>query len=98
MIVGSARVVTSPRDRFSATSRSSRRMILPDRVLGSSGTTMIWRGLAIGPISLATCLRSSWTNSGPSTASPRRITKATMPWPVVSSVAPTTAASATSRM
>ena len=27
-------------------------MILPERVLGSSGTTMIWRGLAIGPISL----------------------------------------------
>ena len=25
-------------------------MILPERVLGSSGTIMIWRGLAIGPI------------------------------------------------
>ena len=25
-------------------------MILPDRVFGSSSTTMIWRGLAIGPI------------------------------------------------
>ena len=29
-------------------------MILPERVFGSSGTTMIWRGLAIAPISLAT--------------------------------------------
>ena len=46
-------MVTSPSSRFSATSRSSRRMILPERVFGSSGTTMIWRGLAIGPISLA---------------------------------------------
>ena len=49
MTVESCSVVTSPSDRFSATSRSSRRMILPDRVLGSSGTSMIWRGLAIGP-------------------------------------------------
>ena len=44
----SASVVTSPTSRFSATSRSSRRMILPERVLGSSATIMIWRGLAIG--------------------------------------------------
>ena len=84
------RVVTSPRSRFSATSRSSRRMILPDRVLGSSGTIMIWRGRAIGPIWVATCLRSSAISSAPaslppsatrSVASPRRMTKATMPWP-----------------
>ena len=46
----SVSVVTSPISRFSAMSRSSRRMILPERVLGSSCTTMIWRGLAIGPI------------------------------------------------
>ena len=37
----SARVVVSPTARFSATSRSSRRMILPLRVLGSSATTRI---------------------------------------------------------
>jgi hypothetical protein len=37
----SVSVVTSPSERFSATSRSRRRMILPERVLGSSGTTMI---------------------------------------------------------
>ena len=36
----SASVVVSPRSRPSATSRSSRRMILPLRVLGRSGTTM----------------------------------------------------------
>ena len=39
-------------------------MILPERVLGSSGTIMIWRGLAIGPISLATWLRSSFVGEG----------------------------------
>ena len=33
----SCSVVTSPSERFSATSRSSRRMILPERVFGSSG-------------------------------------------------------------
>ena len=50
----SASVVTSPICLFSATSRSNRRMILPERVFGSSGTIMICRGLAIGPISAAT--------------------------------------------
>ncbi len=34
-------------------------MILPDRVLGSSCTSMIWRGLAIGPRVFATWSRSS---------------------------------------
>ena len=63
--VGSASVVTSPRGRFSATSRSSRRMILPERVLGSSATIRICRGLAIGPISWATCARSSAPMSSP---------------------------------
>ena len=41
-------------------------MILPDRVLGSSGTSMIWRGLAIGPSVLATCSRSSRASASPS--------------------------------
>src|SRR5882757_2093010 len=95
----SARVVTSPISRFSATSLSSRRMILPDRVLGSSSTTMIWRGFAIGPISLETWSRRALIASSPLASSfatlPRRITNATMPCPVVGSDAPTTAASAT---
>ena len=43
-------------------------MILPDRVLGSSATSRIWRGLAIGPISLATWLRSSVMNASASCA------------------------------
>jgi hypothetical protein len=36
-------------------------MILPERVLGSSGTTRMCRGLAIGPISWPTWLRSVCT-------------------------------------
>ena len=52
-------------------------MILPDRVLGSSGTTMIVFGLAIAPISLATWSRSSATTSSPpSPALSRRMTNA----------------------
>ena len=47
---GSASVVMSPSGRFSATSRSSRRMILPQRVFGSSGVKTMFAGLAIGPI------------------------------------------------
>jgi len=39
--VGSMSVVTSPSERFSATSRKSRRMIFPERVLGNSGVRMI---------------------------------------------------------
>ena len=71
-------MVTSPVSRFSATSWSSRRMILPERVLGSSGTTMIWRGFAIAPISLATWLRSSCDDVGspPSRRDSRRMTNA----------------------
>src|SRR5690606_5694874 len=95
----SASVVTSPISRFSATSRNRRRMILPERVFGSSSTTMIWRGFAIGPISFATCSRSALMASAPDASSlatlPRRMTNATMPCPVVGSDAPTTAASAT---
>ena len=56
---GSASVVVSPRGRFSATSRSSRRMILPERVFGSSGVNTILAGLAIGPMTCATWSRSS---------------------------------------
>ena len=64
-------------------------MILPERVLGSSATTMICRGRAIGPISLATWSRSSLTTSGPpSPASLRRMTNAQIACPVMSSAAP----------
>ena len=55
----SASVVTSPTSRFSATSRSRRRMILPLRVFGSSGVKTMFAGFAIGPIFCATWFRSS---------------------------------------
>ena len=56
---GSASVVVSPIARFSATSRSRRRMILPERVFGSSGVKTMLAGFAIAPILFATWLRSS---------------------------------------
>ena len=70
-------------------------MIFPDRVFGSSGTSMIWRGLQIGPSVLATWSRSSLTSASPGSTPPLRMTNATIACPVVGSVAPTTAASAT---
>ena len=48
--VGSASVVVSPSALSSATSRSSRRMILPDRVFGRSSVNRIDFGFAIGPM------------------------------------------------
>ena len=62
---GSSSVEVSPRSRFSAMSRSSRRMILPLRVFGSSGTTCSSRGRAIGEITRATSARSSSMISAP---------------------------------
>ena len=60
-------------------------MILPLRVLGSSGVSRIWRGLAMGPISRATWSRNSATSCFPASPStslaPLRVTKATMAWP-----------------
>src|SRR5262249_45734661 len=50
---GSARVVVSPRTRPSATSRSRRRMILPERVLGSSAVRITSSGRQIAPSFLA---------------------------------------------
>src|SRR5207302_10176352 len=52
---GSARVVVSPRARPSAMSLSSRRMILPLRVLGRSAENRMSSGRARAPIFFATC-------------------------------------------
>ena len=60
---GSRSVVTSPSSRPSAMSRSSRRMILPERVLGRSSAQMMRLGRASLPILLATCSRISSTSS-----------------------------------
>ena len=54
---GSRRVVTSPRARPSAMSRSSRRMILPERVFGRSSAQTIRFGRANLPIRSATVAR-----------------------------------------
>src|SRR6266851_10272884 len=56
----SSNVVTSPAtDPLVAISRNSRRMIFPDRVLGSASVNLISSGRARAPISLATWARSS---------------------------------------
>ena len=59
----SASVVVSPSARPSATSRSSRRMILPERVFGRSGVNSRYFGRAMGPMTSATCSRSSCASS-----------------------------------
>jgi hypothetical protein len=75
--------------------RMMRRIILPDRVLGRSGTMKIAFGAANGPIDLRTCsMRSFFTWSLDSVPS-LSATKAFTAWPVSSSLIPTTAASAT---
>ena len=51
-------------------SRSSRRMILPLRVLGSESVKRMSSGLAIGPISLATHWRNWFFNSSLGVAPP----------------------------
>src|SRR6266540_2857591 len=93
--VGSASVVVSPSCSSSATFRRSRRMIFPDRVFGSSSVNRTVRGLAMGPIVPATWSRSSLTSSSLGVLPARRITNALIDCPVVGSVRPMTAASAT---
>ena len=72
-IVGSASVLVSPNfsniasalcasaivTSLEAILRKIRRIILPDRVLGSSGTITIVFGVAKGPILVLTCILSS---------------------------------------
>lgn len=59
----SSSVERSPSGRPRARARSTRRMIFPDRVLGSLSTKWIASGRAMGPINLATCWRSSSASS-----------------------------------
>ncbi len=49
-------------------------MILPERVFGSAGAHCRWSGLAIGPISLRTQLRSSVRSSSLGSRSAIRVT------------------------
>jgi len=55
----------------------------------------MFAGFAIGPIFFATWLRSSSSFSRDPSLPPFSVTKATIAWPVVASLDPTTAASAT---
>ena len=72
-----------------------RRIILPDRVLGRSGTTNIAFGAANGPIDLRTCRIKSFLTCSLDSVPSLRATKALTAGPVSSSLMPTTAASAT---
>src|ERR1044072_3374332 len=92
----SSRVVTSPATvPLVAISRSKRRMILPDRVLGSASVNLISSGRARAPISFTTCSRSSWFNASDGLCDPSNVTKATIDDPFNSAGRGTTAASAT---
>ena len=72
-------------------------MIFPLRVFGSSSVNTTVLGRAIGPIFVGHVGAELLARLvvGRSPASARRVTKATIACPVVGSVAPTTAASAT---
>ncbi len=86
-------VISSPR----ATERSSRRMILPERVLGRLSAKRMSSGLAIAPSCSPTQSRSSRTSAAvsPVGRGPRSTTKANTDSPLMSCGLPTTAASAT---
>src|SRR3979409_529956 len=88
-------VISSPL----AIERSSRRMILPERVLGRLSPNRMSFGLSLAPISVPPHSRSSlaiFNASSPLGRGPFSTTKAHTASPVSSSGRPTTAASATS--
>ena len=70
-------------------------MILPERVLGSSGANMIVLGRAIEPIDFTTCSRSSLESFSSPSFPARSVTKAKIACVVTGSSRPMTAASAT---
>ena len=73
---GSARVEVSPRVSASlhATLRRTRRMILPERVLGKPETTTTPSGMARPPISLRTDILSDGMRSAVSSTPSARMT------------------------
>lgn len=92
--MGSASVVVSPRARPSAMSRSSLRMIFPERVFGRSAENKMSSGRASAPIFFATNSRSSTLSAGLCLFLSRSVTKATIACPFSSWDFPATAASA----
>jgi len=75
--------------------RSTRRMILPDLVLGRSSMMKTAFGAAKGPMDLRTCMTRSFRTWSFVSLPSLRATKALTACPVSSSLIPTTAASAT---
>ena len=83
--LGSASVVVSPSARPSAMSLSSRRMILPLRVLGRSAEKRMSSGRAMAPIFLATCSLQLVLELRRSALCPSfRVTNAAIAWPLSS--------------
>ena len=80
----------------SAISRIDLRRILPQRVLGSAGTTVTSRNAATGPTSSRTAATSSAASSSGSMSTPAlSTTKPRGTWPFIWSATPITAHSAT---
>ena len=70
-------------------------MILPERVFGSAGANWILSGAAIGPISLRTCLTSSFLQLVARLDAVHQGHEGVEPWPLMSCGMGATAASAT---
>jgi hypothetical protein len=68
-------------------------MILPLRVLGSSGVNVRYLGVVNLPSWTPTCVCSSSASAGEPVSVLLRLTKQPIVWPVTSSSLPTTAAS-----
>ena len=66
-ILYSSKVEISPSGNPCALAFNTRRMILPERVLGSLSTKRTSSGRAMGPMCVATCWRSSSASSGDAT-------------------------------
>lgn len=96
MTPGSASVEVSPTSRSpSATLRSSRRMILPERVLGRPTACCTTSGVANAPILRRTSFFSESTKESVNAAPSARVTKQYRDSPLTACGRETTAASAT---
>ena len=93
--LASASVVVSPSARPWAMSRSSRRMILPERVFGRSGVNISDLGLRDRADLRRDVVAQLLAERGVGSLPRRRITNAMIASPVTGSGSPTTAASAT---
>ncbi len=95
---GFIRVEISPTGWPMALALMTRRMILPDLVLGTSLTKYTCSGIAIGPKVFLICWVISFLSSSDGWTPPLRMAKTIITSPLTSSGLPMTAASATCRM